>query len=214
MEKIMAERFWGVNNAPEVEIRKAADGSTVLVGYAAIFNSLSEDLGGFREIIREGAFDQALAERPDVAARVQHMGGLSTIGRTTNGTLKLSVDDKGLRYEVTPPNTSAGRDIVELVSKRYINKSSFAFSLREDGDKPAENWFFESDPPTRELLNVNLYDVAPVDGPAYEATSINVRALEVARQKAPPPAPKKSDAELRAERLKENRERIAAFRVK
>lgn len=207
----MKEHFWGVNNTPAVEIRKEKDGVNVLVGYAAVYNSLSEDLGGFREIIREGAFDAALKEKPDVSARVQHQGGLSTIGRTTNGTLKLTSDDKGLRYEVKLPNTTAGRDIYELVQRGDIDKSSFAFSLRDEGDKAPEQWFFESDPPTRELLNLNLHDVAPVDGPAYSATTVSARALEQARAKVKPPE-LKTDTDLKTEYHAEVRERIAAFR--
>jgi len=145
----------------------------VIEGYAAVFNSLSEDLGGFREIIRPGAFDEALADDAlDVSARVQHDGGLTTIGRTTNGTLRLSTDATGLRYEVDPPNTQAGRDIVALIRRGDINKSSFAFSLRDNG----ELWHWESEPATRELLNLNLYDVAPVDGPAYQRTTAEVRS--------------------------------------
>ncbi len=206
----MNERFQHVNKTPTVEIRKNSDGTKTLTGYAAVFDSLSEDLGGFREVIRKGAFDESLAENPDVSARIQHMGGLSTIGRTTNGTLRLSTDKKGLKYEVDLPDTSAARDIYALVSRGDIDKSSFAFSLRNDGDQPSQEWFCESDPPTRELLRVNLHDVAPVDGPAYMDTTVSARALEQAK-KTHVPVPRKTDAELKAEYHAEIRERIAAF---
>jgi len=140
-----------------------------LSGYAAVYNSLSNDLGGYREIIRPGAFDECLAEAPDISARVQHAGGLATIGRTSNGTLKVSADARGLWYVCTLPDTQAAADIFALVEKGFIDKSSFAFTLRgEEGDR----WNWQTDPPLRELLNVDLHDVAPVDGPAYPASSV------------------------------------------
>ena len=117
-----------------------------------------------------------MASKPDVSARIQHEGGLMTIGRTTNGSLRIHEDKRGLFYEVTPPDTQAGRDIVELVRGGYIDRSSFAFTLRGDRESP-EKWHFDQEPPLRELLRLELHDVAPVDGPAYEATSVQARAL-------------------------------------
>ena len=164
-------------DSPEFEIRKKQDGKRTVRGYAAVYDSLSEDLGGFREIIRKGAFDNALEEKQPVSARVQHEAGLSTVGTTESGTLLLGADSKGLWYEVDPPDTNAGRDLVALLERGDIRYSSFAFSVRDGG----ERWNWESDPPVRELLDVNLYDVAPVDGPAYRATSAEVRAQAAAR---------------------------------
>ncbi len=161
------------------DLRAESGDKPKIAGYAAVFDSESNDLGGFIEIIRKGAFDETLASNPDVSARVQHQGGLMTVGRTTNGTLKLSVDKKGLRYEAMPPNTQAGRDIVELIRDKFITKSSFAFTLRGDG---GDRWNFEANPPRRELLNLNLHDVAPVDGPAYNDTSVAVRSMEAAKR--------------------------------
>lgn len=176
----MADKELRIHEAPELRVE--GDEKPKITGYAAVYGSLSNDLGGFREIINPGAFDASLAENPDVAARVQHQGGLMTIGRTTNGTLKLKADKKGLRYEVTPPNTQAGRDIVELVRGGYINKSSFAFTLR---GRQGDSWDFEATPPVRTLLSVNLHDVAPVDGPAYDDTSVAVRSMEEAKKAMP-----------------------------
>ncbi len=167
----MRER--GLVADPKIEVRREGDGPKRLVGYAAVFNSLSEDLGGFREQIATGAFDNALAENPDVSVRVQHEGGITTVGRTTNGTLQLSTDAHGLFYEATPPDTQAGRDIMTLVSDGYIDKSSFAFSVREGG----EVWNSEGEIPIRTLTDLDLYDVAPVDGPAYQDTTAEVRGM-------------------------------------
>lgn len=160
--------------AGPVELRRE-NGKRTLHGYAAIFNSESKDLGFFTEVIRPGAFSRALAENPDVSARIQHEGGLSTIGRTTNKSLRLGEDDKGLWYEADLPDTTAGNDIATLVEGKYIDKSSFAFDLRYDEGIEPVRWHRNQEPYLRELFNLNLYDVAPVDGPAYEATSVMIR---------------------------------------
>lgn len=162
-----------------VELREIG-GKRIISGYAALFDSLSVDLGGYTEIIRRGAFDESLKEirdgKHDVKARIQHEGGLTTVARTKNGSLHLEVDTKGLRYEFTPPDTNAGRDLLTLVEDGLIDQSSFAFSLRKNG----ENWNTKKSPPLRELLNVTIHDVAPVDGPAYEATSVQARSAALA----------------------------------
>jgi HK97 family phage prohead protease len=159
-----------------VEVR--ADGDTrKITGYAAVYDSMSHDLGGFREIIKRGAFDRSLKEvaegKRTVSARVQHEGGLSTVGSTANGSLRLWSDARGLKYEMTPPNTNAGRDLIELVSGGYINKSSFAFTVSDRG----KVWDFNQTPPLLTLTDVDLIDVAPVDGPAYEDTIVEMRNL-------------------------------------
>lgn len=160
-----------------VELRDNGNKLRTICGYAAVYNEWSDDLGGFREVIRPGAFDEALAEGQDVYARVQHEGGLSTVGRTSKGTLRLFSDEHGLRYEIDPPNTSAGRDLVELVERGDISNSSFAFSLRGNG---AQKWHWNKTPVERELFNLNLHDIAPVTGPAYSATTCEARAQSVA----------------------------------
>ncbi|HOA28127.1 MAG TPA: phage major capsid protein [Arachnia sp.] len=170
-----------------IEVRADENGHPILSGYAAIYDSPSVDLGGFVEVVRRGAFDDHLRTKPDVVARVQHQGGLQVIGRTTNGTLRIWSDTRGLRYEVSPPDTQAGRDIVELVRRGDIDQSSFAFTLADwEAD---QRWDFERQPALRELLRVQLHDVAPVSGPAYLATSVGLRAelralYEEARAKA------------------------------
>jgi HK97 family phage prohead protease len=203
-----------VTEHPELEVREGPDGKPRIAGYAAVYNSLSVDLGGFVEIIRPGAFDRSLAEDPDVLARIQHEGGLSIIGRTTSGTLKVWTDKKGLRYEALVPDTTAGRDILELVKRGDISKSSFAFSLRRDDGIEPQAWNFEAEPVLRELLNLNLHDVAPVDDPAYPATSAQLRresaeTIRLAReeferakaQRDTPPDPTPTQEQI-AERLR------------
>lgn len=167
-----------------VEVRAKASGENVLVGYAALYDTLSEDLGGFREKLKKGCFSRALQEKQDVLARAEHDSRL-LLGRTSSGTLRLSADDKGLRYEVDCPDTQAGRDIAELVRRGDVKQSSFAFIIPD----PKENveWDRSEDGEIiRTILDVDLVDVAPVAMPAYTETTVSARAIEEARAvKAP-----------------------------
>jgi HK97 family phage prohead protease len=100
--------------------------------------------------------------------------------------VRLSVDPKGLRYEIDVPNTTAGRDTMEYVKRGDIHESSFAFVTRAKGDL----WEKRSSDglPLRELLDVELVDVAPViDQAAYPATQVSARTLEEAQKAVEPP---------------------------
>jgi HK97 family phage prohead protease len=180
---------------PEVERRvhgepvefRSSDGEPPrLVGYAALFNVESRNLGGMREIIRPGAFDRALREKHDVVARTNHRSE-SLLGRVSNGTLRLTVDERGLKYEVDLPNTTAGRDTLEYVKRRDISESSFAFMVDRSGQRMEAR---ASDGlPLRELLDLDLVDVAPVgDQAAYPATQVSARVLELAQKENVPAA--------------------------
>jgi hypothetical protein len=175
-----------------VEVR--AEGEPEIRGYAAVFNSLSEELWGFREIIMPGAFDRALKEKHDVRALVNHDPN-QIIGRTKSGTLKLSVDDKGLRAEISPPDTQPGRDVMASLKRRDLDGMSFAFRVPEGGD----SWRTEDGQEIRELRDVELVDVSVVAYPAYAATSVSARALDhVKEAKAPSGVPKEiNEARLR-----------------
>lgn len=158
---------------------RAADGEVrTLEGYAVVFNSLSEDLGGFREVIEPGAFSEALAELPDVRALFNHDPNL-VLGRTTNGTLTLTEDAHGLRMAVILPPTTYANDVYMLVERGDVNQMSFAFRTRKGG----ETWITENGQRLRRLRNLSLYDVSVVTFPAYQATIVAARTLEMARQK-------------------------------
>src|SRR5438128_11032112 len=92
-----------------IELRVDAGAPPKLVGYAAVFNSKSLDLGGFIEIVRPGAFKRTLAAGADVRALVNHDPNL-IIGRNKAGTLDVAEDDRGLKVTITPLDTQAGRD--------------------------------------------------------------------------------------------------------
>ena len=159
-----------------------ADGQKI-VGYAAVFNSFSQDLGGFKEIIRPGAFDRSLASGADVRALVDHDSS-KIIGRTKSGTAKLTVDQRGLRYEITPPDTTAANDLMKSMKRGDVDGSSFAFTAAQGGDK----WRKEGGQTIRELHDVDLYDVSVVTYPAYTASEASLRSLNAVKD-APPAEP-------------------------
>jgi len=152
-----------------IELRAAAGNK--LEGYAAVFNSMSEDLGGFTEVIRPGAFKRALAGAPDVLALFDH-DARHVLGRTKAGTLRLQEDDRGLRFAIDMPSTSTGRDLLVSVGRGDITGASFAFIAKED------RWIQGNAGMMRELHDVDLLDITITANPAYPETEVARRALE------------------------------------
>lgn len=156
-------------NVSDIEVRND-DGKNVIVGYGAVFNSESNDLGGFVEYIAPGAFDGRLED--DVRFLINHDG--LPLARTTNNTLRLSVDERGLKYEADMPDTTLANDLMTLLRNGTISQSSFAFTVEEDSWENVEG---------RNIRTINkvsrLYDVSSVTYPAYnEAGSFALRSLE------------------------------------
>ena len=150
---------------PEIRVHTEPKDDSIgtITGYAAIFDSLSEDLGGFRETIAPGTFKRALAEKQDVLGLIDHSAS-QIIGRTGSGTMTLQEDDKGLGYTIEVADTSAGRDILTSLRRKDVSASSFAFEVIED------RWYTKDGEEIRELMDVNLFDVSVVSQPAYKAT--------------------------------------------
>lgn len=152
-----------------IEVRQEGDNS-VVVGYGSVFNSLSNNLGGFREKINSRAFEGRLED--DVRFLFNHDPNF-VLSRTTNDTLRLSVDEKGLRYEAVLPNTTAARDLMELMNNGTINQSSFAFVVEDDSWEQTDNGT------VRTINKVSrLYDVSAVTYPAYEDATVALRSME------------------------------------
>ncbi len=170
-------------NIQDLEVRNDENGQRV-IGYGAVFNTLSNDLGGFTERIEPGAFDGALGD--DVRFLLNHDPNF-IFGRTVAGTLSLSVDAIGLRYEVELPDTQGARDLAVSLERGDITQSSFAFTVAEDEwDQDEDNNI------VRTITKVNrLYDVSAVTYPAYEEASVAIRSME------------KWQEEKRAEEMKE-----------
>lgn len=157
----------------QVEVRAADAEKRTIGGYAAKFNKHSQNLGGFVERIAPGAFNRARGnDWPDVQARYNHDDNM-LLGTTGARTLRLSVDDTGLLYDVDLPRARA--DVYELVQRGDVSKSSFAFQVI--GDDGEEWGLTDQNFPQRTLLSLALHDVAPVNAPAYLDTTSAVRSL-------------------------------------
>ena len=147
-----------------IEVRESEGDEMTLEGYAAVFNS-ETDLGAFREVIRPGAFDDVMDN--DVRALINHDPNL-ILGRTGNGTLELSTDERGLKYKVKLGNQQYARDFYESVKRGDISQSSFAFTI--DKQSWNEERTVRSVDKVRQLL-----DVSPVTYPAYAAATVQAR---------------------------------------
>ena len=173
----------------DFELRAEGDGMT-FIGYAAKFNSPSEDLGGFVETIEPGAFRRSLRSRNDVKLLVNHDTG-RVLASTRSGTMKLYEDEIGLRVEASLPNTSDGRDMAELLRRGDLNKMSFGFSVIKD------SWNQEMT--QRTLKSVRLFETSIVAFPAYAATEAMVRSLDKVATRAQVDADALADAVLKLE---------------
>ena len=144
-------------------------------GYAAVFNSLSQDLGGFREIVAPGAFRQSLRSN-DIRLLLQHDSVGVPLARTSTGTLRLTEDKQGLRFTADLPDSPAGQNVLEAVRRGDISAMSFGFSTRRD------SWEHGTGGTVRTLHDVDLHEVSVVGWPAYEATTASVVPVETVRQ--------------------------------
>ena len=153
-----------------VEARAGADKQLTIGGYAAKFNRMSQNLGGFVERIDTRFFNKSHGDGwPGVLARHNHEDNL-LLGTTGAQTLRLSIDEIGLDYAVDLPQTRM--DVYELVSRGDVRQSSFAFIAYEDDWTTSDQNF-----PLRTLVSGRLIDVASVNTPAYEDTSTGLRSL-------------------------------------
>lgn len=155
-----------------VEENAADKDSRLIEGYAAVFNSNSEDFGGWIERIDSAAFDDVLND--DAVALFNHSDNL--ILARNKETLSLSIDKKGLKYSFSAPNTTAGNDLLENIKLRNVKASSFAFTVKEEKWTEPED---KNEPAVRTIMKVErLYDVSPVVNPAYPDTSVAKRSLQ------------------------------------
>lgn len=173
LPKIMDEKEIRAFTLKEMRVDASPDGKPTIYGYAAVFDQLSGNLGGFQEKIGRGAFARAIVE-DDVRALFNHDPNY-VLGRNQAKTLRMWEDIHGLRFEVEPPDTQMGRDLLESIRRGDIDQMSFAFrAVKEEWeelDQPNEDgaWFI------RTLREVKLYDVSIVTYPAYPQTNAAVR---------------------------------------
>jgi HK97 family phage prohead protease len=155
-------------NSVDFEVRAEGDGMT-FTGYASVFNSPSEDLGGFIEYVAPGAFKRSLQSRNEVKLLWNHDSG-EPLASLRGGTMQLVEDNRGLKVTAQLPNTTRGRDIAELLRTKVIDSMSFGFNVIKD------SW--SSNGQTRTLESVRLFEVSIVSFPAYEATTAQVRSSQ------------------------------------
>jgi uncharacterized protein len=157
---------------PLVLEERGEDKAPVLRGYAAVFNTLSQDLGGFREQILPGAFAEALTS--DVRLLVNHEG--LPLARTASGTLKLAEDERGLLVEAQlDPANPMVTQLRSAMQRGDVSQMSFGFSVKPGGQDWAKN---DDGVSIRTLKSVRLFDVSVVSFPAYLDTSVAVRSLD------------------------------------
>lgn len=158
-----------------VTIKREDGKPTVVTGYGAVFyradnpgteywlyNDLVERIG-------RTSFDRALREKDDVRALFNHDVN-QIMGRSSSGTLRLSVDDIGLRYEFDLPDSPNGQNLLQSLERKDVTGSSFSFDLLKTQYSEENDYF------VRETLDVRLYDVGPVTFPAYTAATAGLRA--------------------------------------
>lgn len=162
--------------AEEISIRSENDGMN-FSGYAAVFNSESEDLGGFRETVDPAAFAKTLSDKRAIRMFQNHNSDI-VLG-STRSNVELVADDRGLLTRARLPETTAGRDMAILVRDKIVDSMSFGFQVIRDAWYDAKgNAVPAWEGVKRTLLEVRLFEVSPVTGwPAYPKTSASVREL-------------------------------------
>lgn len=172
-----------IQRAPET--RAEGDSKAgIITGYAAVYYDgtpgteyeLLDDKGNLIgvERVMPGAFERALQKDADVRGLFNHDAD-NVLGRTAAGTMALTSDEIGLRYVITPGNTSIAKDVLEMVNRKEVTGSSFSFDIAPGGAK----WGRSDDGiPVRELTDLILFDAGPVTFPAYEATTASARSKD------------------------------------
>lgn len=169
-----------------VEIRSLSDqvqliqatedtSSRLIEGYALLFEVESNDFGNFSEIIKRGAITQDEIDKCDVIALFDHDVSRGILARSTNGngSLRLTVDDIGLKYSFEAPNTALGNEMVELLRRGDLRESSFSFFCEED------KWIKNGDRYLREIIKIkSVRDVSIVINPAYSNTNVSCRSYD------------------------------------
>lgn len=164
--------------AGEIKVETRTDGGKMIVGYGAVFHRAGDAGTEYRlaedvvERISPTAFDRALKEKHDARALFNHDPNM-LLGRAGAGTLRLSTDARGLRYEIDIPETNVGKDVASSIARGDLTGSSFSFRIN---GKSGQKFEKGEGVDVRQILDVDLYDVGPVTYPAYESTTTGFRS--------------------------------------
>jgi len=165
----------------EFRVEKREGEKPIVRGHAAVFNSLSENLGGFREKIAPGAFDEVLDN--DVRVLFNHDSNL-ILARTKSGTARIGVDETGLPFDYDPGDQSYSRDLLMSIERGDVDQCSFGFTVDSDG----QTWDEDDDGRVvRTITKVKrLFDVSPVTFPAYPDTDVAKRSMDAWKEDLKP----------------------------
>jgi HK97 family phage prohead protease len=161
----------------QLRVQRTADTQPTFTGYAIVWDTLSLNLGGFRERVAPRAMDRTLREKVDVRALMDH-NPAQILGRLSSRTLRLISDRHGLRVEIDVPDTSYGRDAIESVGRGDISGMSFGFRVFD------EEWTEQDEMPIRTVTDMVVREVSIVTFPAYTDTDVEVahRSMQRWRQ--------------------------------
>lgn len=189
LKHIKEKRYISSSDANARALTDEKDNQRYIEGYAALFEHESrvlydfkgEQLVEFIEIIEQGAFDDVLADANLNCIHTINHNRDQMVARTKSGTLQLSVDDRGLKYRFSVPNTTLGNDLYEMVKRGDMFESSFVFTV----DEADESWEGDKEPFKRSIKRISgLYDTSCVTDAAYSATAIVARSIENVIKKA------------------------------
>jgi HK97 family phage prohead protease len=169
-------------STPDLRVTRAA-GGRVLTGYAAVFHypgdptTESQLYPGLRERVIRGAFDRCLRSGADIRCLFNHDANQPPLGRRSAGTLRLTSDRRGLRYECDVPDTQLGHDLCYSIERKDITGSSFTFGVVKQSLISANG----DQDDIRELQDLDVYDVGPACFPAYGGTTADMRSSDKLR---------------------------------
>lgn len=159
------------------------EGTRKIEGCAIVFNSLSEDLGGFRELVKPEAVTAGLIDNSDVKFYYNHNGrnipfaryrGKNIIDGHKPNTLNVEVRADGVWFWFEAPSTAAGDELLDAIDRGVIDRCSFCFSAERTGYTVEKR---ENETVRVITAFTGLYDFSAVDDPAYEATDVLTRDL-------------------------------------
>lgn len=192
----------------EIRVQRATDKPMVIEGHAAVFDSWSETLGGlfpFKEKVKRGAFVESLAN-DDIRALFNHDPNY-VLGRNRANTLELYEDDKGLFVRIILPDTQWARDLAISIERGDITQMSFGFIVEDD------EWRSDATGDLREIRKVKLFDVSAVTYPAYTATDVGVRGMQLYEKYKSEQRAKEYEAEKAREKARD-KERLSNLKTK
>jgi HK97 family phage prohead protease len=154
------------------EVRVIEGDTPKIEGTGVVYNQLSVVMYGmFREQIKPGAFSESIAKR-DVRTLWNHNTDFP-LGRTGNGTVRITEGEDGISFENDPPQTSWGQDAVASIRRRDVNQMSFGFMTTED------SWGYDSENQLiRTIVKGELWELSPVTFAAYPQTEVSIRSIE------------------------------------